>query len=228
MGLLCVVPVRGPALGLSLAGPSGFGLGLCVARSFACVDLVTRFRPLDAGDGEMRQGATGGRQCGDRKTTGWRQEDDRKAAGKRQESDRKRQAGDKKVTGELRQEGNMRATGGRQGADRVATGKQQESERNTIGVQQGHRRQGSDREAIGESDRRATGERQDSDRRAAGCFSATGRQQKGDRLVKEDKGNKIVHGFLYRWIYVKKMGSNVLHLFGFLLRCHFIDSGIYF
>ena len=30
-----------------------------------------------------------------------------------------------------------------------------------------------------------------------------------------NKWDKIVHGFLYRWIYVKKMRTNVLHLFGF-------------
>ena len=36
-----VVPVRGPAMGLSLAGPSGVGLGLRVLRWLACVDPVT-------------------------------------------------------------------------------------------------------------------------------------------------------------------------------------------
>ena len=35
-----VVPVRGPAMGLSLAGPSGVGFGLRALRWFACVDLV--------------------------------------------------------------------------------------------------------------------------------------------------------------------------------------------
>ena len=85
--------------------------------------LISRFGPREAGDGEMRQGATGRRQGGDRKTTGWRQEDDRKAAGKRQENDRKRQAVDRKATGELRQEGDRRATGRRQGGDRETTGK---------------------------------------------------------------------------------------------------------
>ena len=34
LGALRVVPVRGPAMGLSLAGPSGFGLGLCALRWF--------------------------------------------------------------------------------------------------------------------------------------------------------------------------------------------------
>ena len=57
---------------------------------------------------------------------------------------------------------------------------------------------------------------------------ATGRRQESDRFVEEDKGDKIVHGFLYGWIYMKKMRTNVLHLFGFLLRCHFIVSGIDF
>ena len=40
-GSLHVVPVRGPALGLSLAGPSGVGLGLRALRWLACVDPVT-------------------------------------------------------------------------------------------------------------------------------------------------------------------------------------------
>ena len=38
---LRVVPVRGPAMGLSLAGPSGVGLRLRALRWFACVDPVT-------------------------------------------------------------------------------------------------------------------------------------------------------------------------------------------
>ena len=41
MGLLRVVPVWGPAMGLSLAGPSGVGLGLRALRLLACVDPVT-------------------------------------------------------------------------------------------------------------------------------------------------------------------------------------------
>ena len=41
LGLLRVVPVRGPAMRLSLAGPSGVGLGLRALRWFGCVDLVT-------------------------------------------------------------------------------------------------------------------------------------------------------------------------------------------
>ena len=41
LGSLSVVPVRGPAMGLSLAGPSGVGLGLRALRWFACVDPVT-------------------------------------------------------------------------------------------------------------------------------------------------------------------------------------------
>ena len=51
LGSLGFVLVWGPALGLSLAGPSGFGLGLRALRWFACVDPVNdvfRFphRPL--------------------------------------------------------------------------------------------------------------------------------------------------------------------------------------
>ena len=38
---LCIVPVQCPAMRLSLAGPSGIGLGLRELRLFACVDLVT-------------------------------------------------------------------------------------------------------------------------------------------------------------------------------------------
>ena len=41
VGSLRVVPVRGPAMGLSLAGPSGVGLGLRALRWFACLDPVT-------------------------------------------------------------------------------------------------------------------------------------------------------------------------------------------
>ena len=41
LGSLRVVPVRGHALGLSLAGPSGVGLGLRALRWLACVDPVT-------------------------------------------------------------------------------------------------------------------------------------------------------------------------------------------
>ena len=41
LGPLRVVPVRGPAIGLSLAGPSGVGLGLRALRWLACVDPVT-------------------------------------------------------------------------------------------------------------------------------------------------------------------------------------------
>ena len=85
------------------------------------------------------------------------------------------------------------------------------------------KRQGGDRRKRQESDRRATGERQESGR----VFFATGRRQKGDRKatgvrqesdrpVEDNKWDKIVHEFLYRWIYVKKMRTNVLHLFRFL------------
>ena len=48
-----VVPVRGPAMGLSLAGPSGVGAGLRALRWLACVDLVT-----DASTGDSA-GASG-------------------------------------------------------------------------------------------------------------------------------------------------------------------------
>ena len=41
LGLLRVVPLWGPAMGLSLAGPSGVGLGLRALRWLACVDPVT-------------------------------------------------------------------------------------------------------------------------------------------------------------------------------------------
>ena len=41
LGSLRVVPVRGLAMGLSLAGPSGVGLGLRAMRCLACVDPVT-------------------------------------------------------------------------------------------------------------------------------------------------------------------------------------------
>ena len=168
-------------------------------------DPLTRFGPPEAGDGEMRQGATGRRQGGDRKTTGWRQEDDRKAAGKRQESDRKRQAGDRKATGELRQEGDRRATGRRQGGDRETTGKRQEtrhsdriSDRKATGRRQEGNRASGDREATGKQQGKATGERQESDRRATGerqgVFlrqegdrKATGRRQESDRLVEDNK-----------------------------------------
>ena len=41
LGSLRVVPVRGPAMGLSLAGPSGVGLGLRALRRLVCADTVT-------------------------------------------------------------------------------------------------------------------------------------------------------------------------------------------
>ena len=55
LGSLRVVPVRGPAMGLSLAGPSGVGLGLRALQWFLCVDPFIdasgfRYRPsLDGG-----------------------------------------------------------------------------------------------------------------------------------------------------------------------------------
>ena len=68
LGSLRVVPVRGPAMGLSLAGPSGVGLGLRALRWFACVDPVTDasvfpYRPsFDGGLGLC----TGAVSCGRR------------------------------------------------------------------------------------------------------------------------------------------------------------------
>ena len=65
---LRVVPVRGPAMGLSLAGPSGVGLGLRALRWLACVDPVTDtsgfpYRPsFDGGLGWC----TGAVSCGRR------------------------------------------------------------------------------------------------------------------------------------------------------------------
>ena len=147
-----------------------------------------RFGPREAGDGEMRQGATGRRQGGGRKTTGWRQEDDRPAAGKRQGSDRKRQAGDRKATGEVRQEGDRRATGRRQGGDRETTGKRHEtrhsdriSDRKATGRRQEGNRASGDREATGKRQEKATGERQESDRRATGERQGVFLRQEGDR-----------------------------------------------
>ena len=68
LGSLRVVPVRGPAMGLSLAGPSGVGLGLRVLRWLPCVDPVTDasgfpYRPsFDGGLGRC----TGAVSCGRR------------------------------------------------------------------------------------------------------------------------------------------------------------------
>ena len=68
LGSLRVVPVRGPAMGLSLAGPSGAGLGLRALRWLACVDPVTDtscflYRPsFDGGLGRC----TGAVSCGRR------------------------------------------------------------------------------------------------------------------------------------------------------------------
>ena len=67
-GSLRVVPVRGPAMGLSLAGPSGVGLGLRALRCFACVDPVTdpsgfQYRP--SFDGGLSR-CTGAVSCGRR------------------------------------------------------------------------------------------------------------------------------------------------------------------
>ena len=68
LGSLRVVPVRGAAMGLSLAGPSGVGLGLRALRWLACVDPVTDvsgfpYRPsFDEGLGRC----TGAVSCGRR------------------------------------------------------------------------------------------------------------------------------------------------------------------
>ena len=57
LGSLRIVPVPGPAMGLSLAGPSGAGLGLRALPCFASVDPVTdasgfAYRPsFDGGPG---------------------------------------------------------------------------------------------------------------------------------------------------------------------------------
>ena len=79
---------------------------------------LNRFGPREAGDGEMRQGATGRQQGGDRKTLGKRQESGRKATGS-----------DRQATGRQQGSCDRRATGGRQGCDRVATGWRQGSNR---------------------------------------------------------------------------------------------------
>ena len=68
LGSLRVVPVRGPVMGLSLAGPSGVGPGLRALQWLACVDPVTDasgfpYRPsLDRGLGWC----TGAVSCGRR------------------------------------------------------------------------------------------------------------------------------------------------------------------
>ena len=68
LGSLRVVPVQGSAMGLSLAGPSGVGLGLRALRWLACVDPVTDasgfpYRPsFDGGLGRC----TGAVSCGRR------------------------------------------------------------------------------------------------------------------------------------------------------------------
>ena len=68
LGSLRVVPIRGPAMGLSLAGPSGVSLGLRALRWLACVDPVTDasgfpYRPsFDGGLGRC----TGAVSCGRR------------------------------------------------------------------------------------------------------------------------------------------------------------------
>ena len=68
LGSLRVVPVRGPEMGLSLAGPSGVGLGLRALRWLACLDSVTDasgfpYRP--SFDGQLGC-CTGAVSCGRR------------------------------------------------------------------------------------------------------------------------------------------------------------------
>ena len=75
---------------------------------------------------------------------------------------------------------------------------------------------------------RATEERARFFLRQEGDRKATGVRQKSDSLVDEYNGDKTVHEFSYRCIYVKKIRSNVLHLFGFLLESNFIVSCIDF
>ena len=68
LGSLAVVPVGGPAMGLSLAGPSGVGLGLRALQWFACVDPVTDasgfpYRPsFDGGLGRCIRAVSCGRR----------------------------------------------------------------------------------------------------------------------------------------------------------------------
>ena len=176
----CGVPVRPQMLSSSVFPCHFTGEPLKLVTSPSAPP--SRFGPREAGDGEMRQAATGRRQGGDRKTTGWRQEDDRPAAGKRQGSDRKRQAGDREATGNS----DRRATGGN---GRRATGERQEGATQKEACRQettgsDRKRQDSDRGAAGKrqgSDRGGTGERQDSDR------EATGKRQGSDRGLKVPK-----------------------------------------
>ena len=68
LGSLRVVPVRGPVMGLSLAGPSGVCLGLCALRWLACVDPVTdasSFPDRPSFDGGLGR-CTGAVSCGRR------------------------------------------------------------------------------------------------------------------------------------------------------------------
>ena len=70
LGSLRVVPARGPAMGLSLAVPSGVGLGLRALRWLACLDPVTDAsgfpdRPsFDRGLGSTTSSGDVGRSCG--------------------------------------------------------------------------------------------------------------------------------------------------------------------
>ena len=68
LGLLRVLPLWGPAMGLALAGPSGVGLGLRALQWLACVDSVTDvsgfpYRPSsDGGLGQCTEAVTCGRR----------------------------------------------------------------------------------------------------------------------------------------------------------------------
>ena len=70
LGSLRVVPVRGPAMGLSLVGPSGVSPGLRALRWLACVDPVTDtsgfpYRPsYDRGLGRCTRAVSCGRRHG--------------------------------------------------------------------------------------------------------------------------------------------------------------------
>ena len=68
LGVLRIVPVWGPAMGLSLAGPSGVGIGVYALRWFAYVDPVTDASgipygpPFDGGLGRCTGVVSCGRQ----------------------------------------------------------------------------------------------------------------------------------------------------------------------
>ena len=65
MGSLRVVPIRGPAMGLSLAGPSGVGVGLPAPRWFACFTDASGFPYRPSFDGGLGR-CPGAFSCGRR------------------------------------------------------------------------------------------------------------------------------------------------------------------